>query len=418
MKRSFRVLSLIIAAMVALSLFACAPEYSDGSPDSSFSALISDSIAIVDSESEASFSETSEQTDGELSEEDPITYSVTPALGETVDFHTERQRAFFDGIKSGAAVATNDFLVSDYARGVEELSRPEPIELCWSGEDGVIDYYLEISLTEDFSNSSLYLVHGKTLKLYNLFSGARYFWRVAPSQGQLKNSSVYNFNTAEGVRNVFVDGITNVRDLGGYTTVDGAKVRQGLLYRGGMWNAAWTDTLSLNFKATGLTTVLRDLALKSEIDLRGQGDSERGNMNDSAIPGIRYYYYGCSYSSGIFPANNDTVKRIFEEILSVESNYPVYFHCAIGTDRTGMLAYVIGGVLGISENDLQVDYLLSNFGNIGSSRSLTSDMNNFRQVIAAKSGETHKEKVEKFLIEDVGVSASAIEKLRGILLEY
>ena len=417
MKNRFRAFCLFIAVFVALSLIACAPISPDKTADISDSAAGSISSVSYSFDPEYS-SDTSAPSSEEKDLADKITYTVSPCSGETVDFHTEIQRAFFDGIKKGSAVASNDYLVSDYARGVRELGRPDPVILSWSGEDGVDNYYLELALNEDFSDGTVYLVQGKTFNAYNLFSGSEYFWRVAPSSDRLKNSTVYSFNTAEGVRNIFVDGITNVRDMGGYLTENGAKVRQGLLYRGGMWNAAWTDTLSLNFKSTGLKTIVKDLAIKSEIDLRGQGDSERGNMSDSSIPQIRYFYYGCSYSSGLFPANNETIRRIFEETLSVESNYPIYFHCAIGTDRTGMLAHLIGGVLGVSDADLQVDYLLSNFGNIGSSRSLTGDMNNFRATILAKSGATYKEKVENYLKEDVGVSASAIEKIREIMLEY
>jgi len=43
-------------------------------------------------------------------------------------------------------------------------------------------------------------------------------------------------------------------------------------------------------------------------------------------------------------------------------------------------------------------------------------MNEYVSVIASKSGNTYKNKVEDFLINEVGVSAAAISRIRNILL--
>ena len=37
----------------------------------------------------------------------------------------------------------------------------------------------------------------------------------------------------------------------------------------------------------------------------------------------------------------------------------IYFHCTIGTDRTGTMAYFLEGLLGVSEEDRLRDYDLS-----------------------------------------------------------
>jgi hypothetical protein len=47
-----------------------------------------------------------------------------------------------------------------------------------------------------------------------------------------------------------------------------------------------------------------------------------------------------------------------DDVISGES---VYFHCKIGTDRTGTFAYFLEGLLGVSEEDRLQDYELSYF---------------------------------------------------------
>ena len=39
-------------------------------------------------------------------------------------------------------------------------------------------------------------------------------------------------------------------------------------------------------------------------------------------------------------------------------------HCSIGTDRTGVICFLINALLGVSEEDLYKDYLFSMFGMI------------------------------------------------------
>ena len=59
-------------------------------------------------------------------------------------------------------------------------------------------------------------------------------------------------------------------------------------------------------------------------------------------------------------------------IIANEDNGSVYLHCNIGTDRTGMISYLLGTLVGIPQADLYRDYLYSNFGNIGGSRDLSA----------------------------------------------
>ena len=48
-------------------------------------------------------------------------------------------------------------------------------------------------------------------------------------------------------------------------------------------------------------------------------------------------------------------------MLEVVAGKNLYFHCRIGTDRTGTVAYVLEGLLGVPEEDRVEDYELSFF---------------------------------------------------------
>ena len=54
------------------------------------------------------------------------------------------------------------------------------------------------------------------------------------------------------------------------------------------------------------------------------------------------------------------LKRVFQEILSLDENDALVFHCTAGKDRTGLVAAVILLGLGVKEEDIIADYLLSN----------------------------------------------------------
>ena len=108
------------------------------------------------------------------------------------------------------------------------------------------------------------------------------------------------------------------------------------------------------------------------------------------------------------------VKDAFEVLANPES-YPIIFHCSIGTDRTGILAFLIEGICGVDYEYMERDYLFSNFANIGSSR----DETKFLAVTAAvrnQKGSNYIEKCTAYLLS-IGVTRAQIDSVRNILIE-
>lgn len=314
--------------------------------------------------------------------------------------------------------------VAKYANGTAELSRPEAVHFEWSAsvqtEDAeVLQYILEISEQPNFAEPIAYYTTESEYDVYNLYVDADYYWRVTAdfgASGKSVSATSYFATEGDAPRNLYVDGVTNVRDLGGWACGDG-RVKQGLLFRCGRLNTSSAAEPIVEITEEGKKTMTERLGVRSEIDLRTVGNNEVGGIEASPL-GEDVRYFSCPMEwnvSNILTANSGMVATIFS-ILADEDNYPVIYHCNIGTDRTGLIAFLVNGLMGVSEEDLYRDYLFSNFGNIGGARGLSGIQNSYVATIKKYSGATLQEKIENCLIA-LGVSQADIAAVRDILSE-
>ena len=182
--------------------------------------------------------------------------------------------------------------------------------------------------------------------LYDMIPGKTYYWESD------SDNNVYGTVTVQGERRILeADGVRNIRDLGGFVvdvdddgTADGV-VDYGKMFRGPKLNSA-ADV-----------TALRKLGVTEEIDLRGSNNDPKISENYQArairnyeIDDTNYSTYATQFKQALTATMNDVI-----------NGENIYFHCAIGTDRTGTMAYFLEGLLGVSEEDRQQDYELSYF---------------------------------------------------------
>ena len=147
----------------------------------------------------------------------------------TVDFHTKKQATYLEKPYSSIPISVN---------GKKEQSRPDAVEFSWAFDEGQeypqIEYILSISENEDMSDAVSYSSSVKNYSVYNLKIATTYYWTVSVNG---KTSEVSKFTTTSNPpRNMYIDGITNVRDLGGWETEGGTRTKQGLIYRCGRLN--------------------------------------------------------------------------------------------------------------------------------------------------------------------------------------
>ncbi|MCI7606949.1 MAG: tyrosine-protein phosphatase [Spirochaetales bacterium] len=306
--------------------------------------------------------------------------------------HTSEQSAALENWKMTTLIAKGD----------GENSRPEPyvIENLDKADKVVINNgRLVLPVTE-----------GK-VELYNLLLGEEYSWKALGDNGVVVKEGSFTVSP-EPPRNLYVDGITNVRDLGGWEMADGSRVNQELIYRSARLSENETGEIILTEKGR---ETLKALGIKSEIDLRTVNDNENGGLLESPMgEGTQYFSIPFEAGGGYLQKNLSSFPALFK-VLGDAENYPLLFHCSIGTDRTGAVSFVLLSLLSVSEDNIYRDYLFSNFGYIEGIRR-KSAIDDYLLYAERYSGETLKERVYSMLVEN-GVEKSDIENFISIMTD-
>lgn len=319
----------------------------------------------------------------------------------------------------------NDFLLvgaeglsSLGINGSTENSRPNAITFSWEYELPQDDnlFLLKISENEDLSDCWEYEINDNHYDVYNLKVGTKYYWNVSTLQNNY-SSEISSFMTSlDNPRNLYIDGITNVRDIGGWMIDEHTRVRQGLAYRCGRLNKSSSDTLEVEITEEGISQMNDYLGIKSEIDLRLVNNNEVGKYTQSALgEEINYYQCPMGYNGNYLENNKLMVKKVFS-LLSDKNNYPLMYHCNIGTDRTGLITYMLNGLLGVDQEDLFIDYEFSNLGKIDGTRNRNSLISNYVYTLNLSSGNTLSEKIANYLL-NIGINQIQIDTIIDLFTE-
>ena len=317
------------------------------------------------------------------------------------DFHTSDQAAFL------ADTLTS---VKEYTDSYKGASNPMPVTLDFSGDglETVSSYVVQKSNTPDFEQYETLFgrTSGKKYELYNTKLGEHFFWRAASSEETISSSPVHEvYITSEAPRNLFVYGVGNVRDIGGWKSSLGenASIRQGLYFRG-----ANPDAVLERGKMQ-----LRDLGIKVEIDLRSP-DHDGGFTGESYIEGIEYHNIRIGEGGRRFDDFREEYTEIFR-IISEAGERPVYLHCQAGADRTGLVTLMLLTVCGVSFEDTARDYMFTSFSSYGT-RDIKGDFETFYLRLGEFEGDTKAEQAANWL-RSKGISDETIEKIRETFVE-
>ncbi|QLG40360.1 tyrosine-protein phosphatase [Paenibacillus sp. E222] len=202
--------------------------------------------------------------------------------------------------------------------------------------------------------------------------------------------STSQFTAFPANRVIPLEGVHNFRDMGGYRTSDGRTVKYGLFFR--------SDHL------TGLTeqdlTFLQTLNIKTVFDYRGdreshimpdpvlpnaknvripantedqhehmnfpdapEGEDTQGHLMKALVKSDFFKSFSAeTYMTELYmklPITNPSYKHLMEAIQDPD-RLGLLHHCTSGKDRTGVGAALILLALGIPEQTVMEDYLLSN----------------------------------------------------------
>ena len=170
-----------------------------------------------------------------------------------------------------------------------------------------------------------------------------------------------------------MQGASNARDLGGWPTEGGGRVRFGQVFR-----SAALDRLTAADAA-----VLAGAGLRSVVDLRGERERAYAPSRLQALPGVAVHLLPIDPSLGASLREIATrreatgaealalMRRAYAayaldwahryaamfELLLDATQRPLLFHCTAGKDRTGFGAALLLAALGVPRAAIREDYL-------------------------------------------------------------
>ncbi|GAB3220998.1 tyrosine-protein phosphatase [Spirosoma arcticum] len=179
----------------------------------------------------------------------------------------------------------------------------------------------------------------------------------APDQ---TDTLVYNAHRA-----VTLEGASNFRDLGGYPAAEGKTVKWGRIYRSADVSKL-TDADMKTLEARHIATVC---------DLRGP--DELKTSPDRLPTGVTYVNLPAGSetlraNTNYAAMNRDSMMRVaytrtdhlkakykpmFDQLLMLDGEKALMFHCTAGKDRTGMGAALVLSALGVDNATILKDYV-------------------------------------------------------------
>ena len=334
-----------------------------------------------------------------------------PAKNAKISLQTVVQKQFFEAKAQRAEMdGSLDFKWYSLGREGSDRSCPLPVSFLWEEKDtpetAEIEYYhLLVSETEDMHKPWVYITKECSYDVYNLKVGTRYFWCV---QKNGKRSEVFSFETLLTLpRFLKVDHIANVRDIGGYR-VEGGRIRQGLVYRGGEFE------LHMQLSPAGAEE-LRRLGIRTDLDMRAE--AEWMNFATSENIGIRRFYVPSEPYDKVFNKKQRPALKNFFKPFTIPKNYPIYFHCWGGADRTGTFAFIIGAFLGMSYEDLIYEYEVTSLAIWGIRSRNYGEFCDFLELFMNLPGKTLREKSTTFLKKYAGITDKQLDVVYNILVE-
>jgi protein-tyrosine phosphatase len=165
-----------------------------------------------------------------------------------------------------------------------------------------------------------------------------------------------------------LEGLDNVRDVGGLPLRDGGQTRPGVLLR----------SASLHYLTPGDVEHLVDvLGLKLVLDLRTGREVDRDGPTAVARAGVETVWLSFLAEDGEpLPEADDDLDPMVHNYLGYLSQRgenvvqavrrlaapdagPALVHCAAGKDRTGMLVALVLDAVGVQRSAVLADYMLS-----------------------------------------------------------
>ena len=371
-----------------------------------------------------------------------LTKGVLPSTGN----YQDNTGGYRDG------VTENDYLDpvgADYEKG-EKSDENKGIEISFEPSESLKnkEYTISYGLKADLSDAKTMNTSNTSVRIKNLLVNQKYYFQVSADG---KDSVISDFTTGDYPRWIDARPMFNVRDMGGYMTSSGQRIKQGMVYRGGEINSKtgwygsqrYTDDFGNTDTRDGHIVTQTDASKRAfredmgminglEVDLRSGSETNgypvTSNVcNFAENKDISYKMLSISSYANGMKNNTSQIKQLFEAFAKADTN-PVYYHCYGGADRTGVVGFMLGALLGMSYTDLVIDFELTSYSS-NPSRNYRSHLRNgpwnewpgmvtyLKNDLGWGTTKTIKQGMEDYLKTKCNVSQTTIDTIRNIMLE-
>ena len=240
-------------------------------------------------------------------------------------------------------------------------------------------------------------------------------------------------------RIVTLEGCLNFRDLGGYPTADGRRVRWRRVYRSDALHRLSPADVARLRGELGLETIV-DLRSTNELRNEGRGPLEAEPMRFHHLPlfdGQAARAEGWAALETLadrYVLLAEFAKAPIARVVTViaEAEGAAVYHCAAGKDRTGVMSAILLGLLGVPDEIVVADYAATK-ENLDAIIERLMSSEGYQTMLAALPADTMHAEADTMIAflagirtrygsmeayaRDAGVAEATIDRLRSRLLE-
>lgn len=354
---------------------------------------------------------------------------AAPAEGAVVSLLTRSQKSYYDLPRSERVAAVTNAVTRKKLSDVG--TDPAAVRLSWrmKSESGFRPRFSVMVFRRRDKNLSAFVqTVENSVDIVNLEIATDYEWVVRAQEGnEIVASARGHFSTEDRApRFLKVQGVKSFRDIGGRKGLGSRRVRQNLIFRskGLNSNAIVPDKEHPDRKREPgkcwLTSETKDLivnrlGIRTDLDLRR--DDETWGMDGSPVGDrVRWIHVSAHAYDGMPTKDGKAAFAQHFRVFLDKSNYPIDFHCIAGADRTGSLAYILGGLLGVAEDELWKDWETNVFIDANPDFRHRNRMDFLSKYFNSLPGETLADKVEHYVLS-CGFTKDDVRNFREIMLE-
>lgn len=311
-----------------------------------------------------------------------------------------------------------------FLRGLNRVDQPNGFKVTWTPDADAASQVVEIGnkygkyeveLTNDVSSFNVFNVVPNEPNMCKVSAVMSDESRVVLLSQKIQPEGT--------LRMIKANSLKNVRDIGGWITEDGHKVKYNSIFRG------CTPSGTLGGSTITITEADRAmmvglLGLTVEVDLAETSGTQTVSAFGESVEVVDWdslvvKWQDFNSASNIAAAKTKLVGQLTSLLSKLQDGEVIYLHCFGGADRTGISCMNLEAILGVTESEMLKDYELTSFSTYGirERSDATNDhpMQYVIPLVKACEGATLSEKWINWL-SGSGLTTEMVTALREIML--